>query len=147
MRTLGFLAVMVLAAALAASLVVEITPPSAASNSEAVLLDETWTPPPAPRRAPPEERVRVEVLNASGTSGVARRGTAVLRDAGFDVVLFGNGGRGTEFSVVIDRVGRPDLAAHAAEILGIENVESRPDPSLLVDISVVLAADWTETQR
>ena len=35
-------------------------------------------------------RVRVEVLNAGGISGRAAEATAALRDAGFDVVLFGN---------------------------------------------------------
>jgi len=35
-------------------------------------------------------RVTVEVLNASGRSGLARSGVRVLRQAGIDVVSFGN---------------------------------------------------------
>jgi hypothetical protein len=39
-------------------------------------------------------RVTVAVLNASGRSGLARLGTRVLRDAGIDVLSFGNRNEG-----------------------------------------------------
>ena len=39
-------------------------------------------------RAPDGSRVRVRVLNASGTRGFARRATSELRDRGFDVVEY-----------------------------------------------------------
>ncbi|HEX8241906.1 MAG TPA: LytR C-terminal domain-containing protein, partial [Longimicrobium sp.] len=39
---------------------------------------------------PPAGRVRVQVLNATPTHGLARRATDVLRDRGFDVVETGN---------------------------------------------------------
>ena len=90
------------------------------------------------------DRVRVEVQNGGGVTGMARTATDVLRTAGFDVVKFGNArafdpGRP---SVVIDRVGR-DEAAHAiAKALGIDNVLSEPDPNLYVDVTVVLGSPW-----
>jgi predicted NBD/HSP70 family sugar kinase len=39
--------------------------------------------------------------------------------------------------VVIDRVGRPDLAEAVANALGIPNVLTQPDPNLFVDVTVV----------
>ncbi|MEM7415982.1 MAG: LytR C-terminal domain-containing protein [Gemmatimonadota bacterium] len=90
-------------------------------------------------------RVRVEVLNGGGVGGMAVRATDRLRDYGFDVVDIGNARPFDRErpSVVIDRVGRSDMAQAVAEALGIDNVQSDPDPNLYVDVSVVLGADWT----
>jgi len=38
--------------------------------------------------APANTRVRVEIINATKTSGLARRVTRLLRDRGFDVVRY-----------------------------------------------------------
>lgn len=91
------------------------------------------------------ERVRVEVLNAAGRPNLAREATDVLRDDGFDVVLFGNAAnRGPgESSAVLDRVGRPDLARGVADALGIRDVRSEPDSNLYVDVSVRLGEEWS----
>jgi len=92
----------------------------------------------------PAERVRVEVLNAGGVSGVAREATVSLRGAGYDVVHFGNARAfDREASVVIDRVGRPDLAGAVANALGIGNVLTEPDPNLFVDVTVLLGRTWS----
>jgi hypothetical protein len=88
------------------------------------------------------ERVRTEVLNASAIPGVARRGTQVLRRAGFDVVYFGSTTASDSASVVIDRVGRPELAARAAAALGIERVVTSIDSTRVVDVTVILGPDW-----
>jgi hypothetical protein len=95
-----------------------------------------------------QERVRVEVLNGGGVNGMARAATGALRDAGFDVVTFGNAPvfDPSRPSVVIDRVGRTDLAQAVATALGIDNVQSDPDPNLYVDVSVVLGQDWVGPQ-
>ena len=91
----------------------------------------------------PKERVRVEVLNAAGRKNLARAATDVLRDGGFDVVYFGNAGAfGGEPSVVVDRVGRLDLARGVADALGIRAVKSEPDSNLFVDVSVRLGEEW-----
>jgi hypothetical protein len=110
-------------------------------------------------------RVRVEVLNAAGRPNLARQATDALRDDGFDVVFFGNaaaGARGgpstepaggasgepeSEPSVVIDRVGRIELARSVADALGIRAVKSEPDSNLYVDVSVRLVEDWTKPAR
>jgi hypothetical protein len=94
---------------------------------------------------PPQGRVRVEVLNGGGVSGMAREVTGILRGVGFDVVDFGNASssdRGRP-SAVIDRIGRPDLAQAVADVLGIDNVLSEPNPNLYVDVSVLLGSEWT----
>ena len=94
-----------------------------------------------------EGRVRVEVLNAGGVSGKARDATFALREAGFDVVDFGNAPGWDPAdpvleSTVYDRVGRLDAARAVAARLGIDNVLSDPDPNLYVDVTVVVGRSW-----
>lgn len=107
------------------------SPPSAADGARAAA-------------AAPVGRVRVQVLNATGTHGLARKATDVLRDHRFDVVETGNAPRGTDpaVSVVYDRVGRLDVARQVADALGIRRVEARRDPNLYLDATVVLGRDW-----
>ena len=86
---------------------------------------------------------RVEVLNAAGTAGLARGATERLRAAGYDVVYFGNASQlhGTT-SIVLDRVGKLAIARAVADRLHIERVETRVDSTRLVEVSVILGADW-----
>ncbi len=99
--------------------------------------------PDARGRVPAGTRIRVEVLNASEVSGLARDATQVLRDAGFDVVTFGNARvSDADTSVVFDRVNRPEIARAVADVLGIHNVRSEPDSNLYVDVSVLLGSEW-----
>jgi len=98
----------------------------------------------APRYVP-RERIRVEVLNAAGVPGLARVAMNQLRDDGFDVVQMGNAGTfDRDSTLVIDRVGREELAEGVANALGIRNVLSEPDPNLFVDVTVLLGRDWVE---
>lgn len=92
---------------------------------------------------PAADRVRVEVLNASGRPGLAKQATRLLRERGFDVVHFGNAGaRSGGASEVIDRVGRRAAADDVAEALGIATVSAKADSTLTVDATVVLGTDW-----
>lgn len=102
----------------------------------------------APQEAPPAYdlpgRVRVEVLNGGGVSGVAWEATLALRDQGFDVVNYGNAGTySVDSSVVMDRVGDLGTARMVAEALEIPLVLSEPDSTLFVDVTVRLGPDWT----
>lgn len=98
----------------------------------------------APRYVP-RERVRVEVRNAGGVAGSAREVTDLLRDDGFDVVQWGNADSfDRDSTVVIDRVGRDELAEGVANALGIRNVLTEPDSNLFVDVTVLLGRDWAE---
>ena len=90
-----------------------------------------------------DTRVRVEVLNGGGHAGAAREATGTLRDAGFDVVFFGNAGTfDRDSSVVLDRSGTLEWARAAADALGVRNVRSEPDSNLYLDVTVVLGRDW-----
>jgi len=87
-------------------------------------------------------RIKVEVLNASGQRGLARRATFALRDAGFDVVRFANDPQRRDSTLVLARSGNDDQAALVARALGGARVESRPDSSRYLDVTVLLGADW-----
>ena len=98
---------------------------------------------PSDARAPQGTRIRVEVLNATRTRGLARRATRHLRDRGFDVVGTGNADAPRDSTLVLDRSGRPEWAALVARALGGARVESRPDSSRYLDVTVLLGASWT----
>jgi hypothetical protein len=108
--------------------------------------DDSPRPEPVVLREAPEsvgEGARVEVLNAARRPGLARRATAQLRDAGFDVIYFGNAPASSpDSSVVLDRVGARDVARRAADELGIRAVRSELDSSLFVDATVIVGVDW-----
>jgi hypothetical protein len=96
---------------------------------------------------PGRDAIRVEVLNASGVPGVARRGTERLRSRGFDVVYYGNAsGFSPESSVVIDRAGNTAAADSVAGALGLRSVRVNPDSTLYLDVTVVLGRDWDGEQ-
>lgn len=94
-------------------------------------------------RAPEGVRVRVEILNATATRGLALAATGLLRDRGFDVVSIGNAPARRDSTLVLDRTVHPHWARLVSEVLGGSAVESRPDSSRYVDITVLLGANWT----
>ncbi len=112
-------------------------------------LSQWWYPPVEEGIPPPipflfQGRVRVEVLNAGGRSGVAREATGALRDLGLDVVYYGNAENFSEDpSVVLDRVGRLEEARAVADALGIRQVLVEPDSNLFVDLSIRLGPEWS----
>ncbi|HEX6589400.1 MAG TPA: LytR C-terminal domain-containing protein [Longimicrobiales bacterium] len=88
-------------------------------------------------------RVRVEVLNASGVAGLARRATEHLRDQGFDVVYIGNASRSDlQTTLVVARTTDMDAAQRVAAALDADSVTVEPDPELYLDVTVELGADW-----
>jgi hypothetical protein len=95
-----------------------------------------------PDRAPRGARIRVQVLNATTTRGLAQRATTVLRDRGFDVVEIGNNSERLDSTVVLDRSGHPEWAQRVAAAMGGAQVRSRPDSSRYVDITVLIGAAW-----
>ena len=97
---------------------------------------------PADVRAPADTRIKVEVLNATRTRGLARRATFHLRDRGFDVVGIGTAPAQRESTLVLDHSGHPDWARLVARALGGASIESRPDSSRYLDITVLLGASW-----
>jgi hypothetical protein len=94
--------------------------------------------------APRGVRVRVQVLNATTTRGLARRATEVLRARGFDVVDVGTtpAREQGDSTFVLDRSGHPDWAQRVAAAMGGARVISRPDSSRYLDVTVLVGASW-----
>ena len=137
-RAVALVAVLLAVGALAGSAFSQWRGPGAAPAGRARAPE-----PAAP--AAPAERVRVEVLNGGGRADMARRATEHLRERGFDVVFYGNADTfDRDTTVVLDRVGRPELARAVASALGRAPVEVRgeADTTRFVDVTVVLGASW-----
>jgi hypothetical protein len=92
--------------------------------------------------APADTRVRVQVLNATTVRGLARRATMHLRDRGFDVLDIGTWNEQLDSTLVLDRSGHPDWAKRVADALGGARVESRPNSSRYLDVTVLLGRSW-----
>ena len=92
-------------------------------------------------RAPEGTRIKVEVLNATSTRGLARRATLYLRERGFDVVGSGNVTAQRATSIVYDRSGHPEWARLVARAMNAP-VVAQPDSSRYLDVSVLIGADW-----
>jgi hypothetical protein len=92
-------------------------------------------------RAPDGVRIKVEVLNATQTKGLARRATFYLRDRGFDVVGSGNVAQQRTSTIVYDRSAHPDWARLVARAMNAPVVEQR-DSSRFLDVTVLLGRDW-----
>ena len=93
-------------------------------------------------QSPATERIRVQVLNATSTRGLARRAMLYLRDRGFDVVEVGTSRRTQDSTVVLDRSRHPEWARMVAKALGGARVEARPDSSRYLDVTVILGTAW-----
>lgn len=114
-----------------------------------VLLARAWRMPDdgtaraaAPDVADSTRRIKVEVLNATTIRGLARRATLHLRDRGFDVLYIGTATSQLDSTLVLDRSGNPDRARRVADALGGARVESRPDSSRYLDVTVMLGRSW-----
>ena len=110
-------------------------------GTAAVMLARPTTTAP-PVAAPAGVRIRVQVLNATPTRGLARRATRYLRDRGFDVVDVATAPRARDSTLVIDRSGHPEWARLVVRALGATAVESRLDSSRYLDVTVLVGRDW-----
>jgi hypothetical protein len=85
----------------------------------------------------------VEVLNANGRAGDARIGTKRLRQAGIDVVYFGNASEsGLDSTRIIVRRGAEQVGERVRAALGQGRVEVQLDSAKLLDVSVLLGLDF-----
>ena len=90
-------------------------------------------------------RVTVEVLNASGTAGLARVGTRVLRRAGIDVLTYGNAPETVgplDSTRIVVRRGTEEVGRRVRRALGVGRVVVQLDTTRLLDASVLLGADF-----
>jgi hypothetical protein len=93
--------------------------------------------------APKGVRIRVQVLNATTTRGLAQRATDLLRDKGFDVVEIGTNREKMDSTLVLDRSNHPEWANRVAAAMGHATVLSQPDSSRYLDVTVLIGATWT----
>lgn len=96
--------------------------------------------------APQGQRILVEVLNSSGTGGLARRATFLLRDRGFDVVGWGNDPKGRRGrSVILDYTNKPEAAERLARVLGGADIErARDSLDRGIDLTVRLGSSYKQ---
>lgn len=102
---------------------------------------------PVGRVVPEGTRIRVEVLNATDTPGLARQAMFAMRDAGFDVVYFGTSSERTDSSLVLDRTGHPEWAALAVRALVTAKSEARPDSARYLDLTLLVGRSWTPPHK
>jgi hypothetical protein len=87
--------------------------------------------------------VQVQVLNGSGAPEVAQQAAQALRRRGLDVVSIGNADtQQYPHTLVLLRRGSLPVARQVAAALGKGEVLEQRDASLLVDVTVVLGADY-----
>ena len=65
-----------------------------------------------------------------------------LRDQGFDVVEVGTTKVLQDTTLVLDRSRHPEWARNIATSLGAARVETRPDTSRYLDVTVLVGSSW-----
>jgi hypothetical protein len=86
--------------------------------------------------------VRVQVFNASSRKGMALEITDLLRKKQFDVIDWGNYAAPQKKSIIIDRVGNLPAAQKIAKILNIDEIITRYDSRVMVDVTVIIGEDY-----
>ena len=109
------------------------------------LATRVFTPRTTPTRADASmSRVQVEVLNAAGVDGLARRTREHLIRRGFDVVEIGNAAV-RDTTTVLVRSGTALDARHVAQALGLGDervVTGGPTTDYSLDATLFVGADY-----
>ncbi|HEX4904566.1 MAG TPA: LCP family protein [Acidimicrobiales bacterium] len=98
-----------------------------------------------PDAAPPDgTRIRVRILNGAGTPGLAQEVQPLLVDIGAEVTLSGNADRFDYATTQVVYYEDEDLesARAVAEALGVGEVVKSRTPLAVVDVTVVVGADF-----
>jgi hypothetical protein len=90
---------------------------------------------------PSADRVVVEVLNGTETSGLARVGARELRKAGLDVVYLATA-PAVESTTVLVRRGDAEAGERVRKALGVGKVKAMRDSTRHVDVTVILGPDF-----
>ena len=89
--------------------------------------------------------VVVEILNGTPVAGLARKAAPLLQSFGYRVVRIGNAEHHEHATtLVLERRGRPELAARVAELMKCSGAGSEPDSAVdpEVDVTIVLGGDF-----
>lgn len=92
-----------------------------------------------------EGQATVLVLNGCGVQGIGQQTAKLLRSFGLDVIDFRNADSFDYLeTIVVDRAGDLDTAAGIARRLGVANVIQQIPQTPLVDVIVIVGADYGE---
>ncbi|MBN1410595.1 MAG: LCP family protein [Spirochaetales bacterium] len=89
--------------------------------------------------------IGIEILNGTDVNGLAGRTAKLFESFGYDIVSVQNADSDEyEETVVIDRVGKKDIAQKAADYIKCEKVISKVSPGLdeNIDISIIIGKDF-----
>ncbi len=87
--------------------------------------------------------LKVEIYNASGYTGLAKKLTWYLRDSGVDVVYYGNASDKLDRTVIVDRVDTSMKYARIMQkFLGGGVVKYEPDADRLTTITILIGKDF-----
>jgi len=86
--------------------------------------------------------ISAEVFNATKKSGIAEDLSKILREYGCDVVLWDNWGSFKKHTEVVARTGDLAKAVRVAKTLGCNHVRTEIDPERMVDVSIVIGANF-----
>jgi len=92
--------------------------------------------------------VKIEILNGTDQTGLARRSRDLFMNYGLEVSRIGNAQNSTDTTLIIDRKGNEAVAQEVAKIIRCENIITQIEASEGgdVDVTVVLGRDfngWT----
>lgn len=89
-----------------------------------------------------DDRVVIEVMNGTQTSGLARIGARVLRKSGFDVVYLATA-PAVDSTTVLVRRGKVEAGERVRKALGVGKVRTARDSTRHVDVTVILGPDFS----
>jgi LCP family protein required for cell wall assembly len=93
--------------------------------------------------APIGNEINIEILNGSTNPGQAQSLRNYFVGYGFNIVHHGNAPRNDyEKTLVVDRIGRPSLAKRIADIINCQEVHTRIDKTLMVDVTIIIGNDF-----
>ncbi|HPC37895.1 MAG TPA: LCP family protein [Exilispira sp.] len=89
-----------------------------------------------------DSTITVEILNASPQKGLAKIIRDKLIQYGINVIYYGNSNFSSKVTRIIDRIGNIEKAQQIATILRTKNVETSINPSLAVDVTIIVGEDY-----
>ncbi|MBN1897137.1 MAG: LCP family protein [Spirochaetes bacterium] len=92
--------------------------------------------------------IKVQVLNGSGKSGVARSARDKLVRNGFNVVEFGNAdSQNYQNTIILDRSGNIQKSQAVSRILQCDKIYPKINYFILVDVTVIVGKDYKNILR
>ncbi|MBL7973642.1 MAG: LytR C-terminal domain-containing protein [Candidatus Kapabacteria bacterium] len=88
--------------------------------------------------------IQVNVVNASGEQGVAKKAMDYLRHRGFDVIEISNSSEQQTTSEVLDRVGDSIMVHQVAYAMGISSshISTELDTNMYLHATILIGTDY-----